>query len=195
MELDITKVYTYLGEVLNEKGNITDQIKNIRGKTEAAYQTIRMIAGNSNFRDIELETIWKLIDTCVLPIILYAAETWDNTKEQTNEINRILDNIIKRVLQTLTTTPRETLYMETDLLDAEHLAKSRQLMMSHRLKETASELITSTLNANTKGGWKQRLANTMEANSLQEADLQCTKQQAKTKIHENVRTTVFKAKT
>ena len=83
--------------------------------------------------------------------------------------------------------------METGLTDAEHLAKSRQLMMSHRLKDTAYELITSTINANTKGGWKQRLEKTMEANSLQETDLQCTKQQAKTKINENISTT-FKRK-
>ncbi len=193
LELDNTKTYKYLGETLNEKGNIKDHIKNIKGKAEAAYQTIRMIAGNSNFRDIELETMWKLIESCILPIILYAAETWDNTKEQTKEINRILDNLIKRILQTPTTTPREALYMECGLLDIEHLAKIRQIMMGHRLKETASELITNTIDSNIKGGWKQRLEKTLEANNLQETDLQGTKQRTKTITNEKVKTT-FKEK-
>ncbi len=49
MELDNTETYTYLGETINNKGNIADHIKCIKGKVEAAYQTIRIIAGNKDF--------------------------------------------------------------------------------------------------------------------------------------------------
>ena len=98
MELDTTSTYTYLGETVNEKGNISDHIKSIKGKVEAAYQTIRIIAGNKDLNIIDMETTWKLIEACVLPIILYAADTWNNNKEHTNELNKILDNIIKRTI-------------------------------------------------------------------------------------------------
>ncbi len=88
---------------------------------------------------------------------------------------------------------REALYMECGLLDVEHTAKTRQIMMGHRLKETASELITNTLNSNIKGGWKQRLEKTLEGNNLQETDLQGTKQRTKKITNEKVKTT-FKEK-
>ena len=111
MELDYTETYTYLGETVNEKGNLEHHIKAIKRKVEAAYQTIRIIAGNKDMYIIDMETTWKLIEACVLPIILYASEIWNNNKEITEAVNRILYNIIKRTIQTPTSTPREAIYM------------------------------------------------------------------------------------
>lgn len=85
MELDQTKTYKYLGEMLNDSVNIDNQLKEARRKTEAAYQTIIMLTGNKNFKNLEMECIWKLIETCIYPINLYGAETWNLTKAQTKE--------------------------------------------------------------------------------------------------------------
>ncbi len=60
MELDTMSTYTYLGETINEKGNIIDHIKTIKRKVEAAYQTIRIITGNKDLNIIDMETTWKL---------------------------------------------------------------------------------------------------------------------------------------
>ena len=140
-----TKTYKYLGATLNDKGNIDDHIKGIKSKVEAAYQTIRLISGNQDFKGLEMETIWKLIETCSFPTALYGAETWNNTKKQTTEINRILDNILKRALNTPTSNPREPLCMESGMVDLDTHAKKRQLMMKHRLSKTASNLINDML--------------------------------------------------
>ena len=64
-----------------------------------------------------MEVIWKLINTCITPIITYGSEAWKTTKAEEQEINKILDNIIKRTLKLPTSTPREVLYMETGLMD------------------------------------------------------------------------------
>ncbi len=61
----------------------TYHIKNIRKKVEVAYQTIRVIAGNQDFKGLEMESIWKPIETCILPIALYGSEIWNNTKKRT----------------------------------------------------------------------------------------------------------------
>ena len=119
MQIEYTDEYKYLGEIMNNKGNLDDHIKNIERKTEAAYQTIIYIANDKNFKGIEMETIWKLVETCIIPIITYGAETWKPNKDQMKKINRILDSIIKRILMTPTSTPRENLYIETGLLDPE----------------------------------------------------------------------------
>ena len=47
MEIEETDKYKYLGEIINNKGNLEDHIKMPEGKVEAAYQTILHIAKTS----------------------------------------------------------------------------------------------------------------------------------------------------
>ncbi len=175
MSLDRTQTYNYLGETINEKGDISDHTKKIRGKVEAAFQTIQLIAGDDNFNKLEMETIWKLVETCIIPIATYASETWNNNKTNTQEINRILDSIIKRILKTPVSTPRETLYMETGLMDLEHEAKRKQILMRHRLSRTTNPLIQSTIDDDSKGGWKERTDNLMKELEISKESLQLKK--------------------
>ena len=77
-----TDKYTYLGEVNNKAMNLKDQIKNIEGKVEAAYQTLVAVAEDQNFKGIKMKCIWKLVKTCIVPIITYASETWESTKAE-----------------------------------------------------------------------------------------------------------------
>ena len=90
-----------------------------------------------------METIWQLIETCIIPIITYACELWDPNKEEKGTINRILDNIIKRVFMVPTSTPRENLYIETGVRDMTHNMTDRRINMLCRLETTNSKMITS----------------------------------------------------
>ena len=63
-----------------------------------------------------MKTIWKLIDTCLIPTLLYATETWTTTKNEIKHIQIIFYNIIKRILKTPTTTPSEIIQIETGFL-------------------------------------------------------------------------------
>ena len=109
-----------------------------------------------------METIWKLVETCIKPIILYAAETWNPTKTEMKKINGILDNILKRILLTPITTPRETLYIETGITDIEHTMERSKMLMYNRLNHTPNELITTILQAETKNSWKENVISTAE---------------------------------
>ena len=67
--IEETDKYTYLGEINNKQMNLSNQIKAIEGKVEAAYQTIITVAEDREFKKIKMQTIWTLIHTCILPII------------------------------------------------------------------------------------------------------------------------------
>ena len=62
--LEYTSKYKYLGETLNEKANLETHILEVKGKVEAAYQTILSIAGNKQFRIIQMEAIWTIVEAC-----------------------------------------------------------------------------------------------------------------------------------
>ena len=120
MELEVTDKYKYLGQIMYNKGNLKDHIKMTKGKVEAAYQKILITAGNATFHYIEMEDMWKTLETNILPILTYSGEVWKATKKEEEEINRIYDNIIKRILKTPQSTPRtndKTLVFKRDRSD------------------------------------------------------------------------------
>ena len=49
---------------------------------EATYQAMLVIAGDRHFENIHMETFWKLVLACIIPIITYAGETRKPTKEE-----------------------------------------------------------------------------------------------------------------
>ena len=65
IDIEETDKYKYLGEVMNNKGNMEDHIHMIEGKVEAAYQTVLHIAKDNNFKFIKMGVIWKLLETCI----------------------------------------------------------------------------------------------------------------------------------
>ena len=70
-------------------------ISEIKGKAEAAYQTMLAIAGNNRFHNIQMKAIWKMLETCIIPILTYGGETRTPTKKENKDINNILDFIIE----------------------------------------------------------------------------------------------------
>ena len=55
MRTDNTKKYKYLGEVIKNKITLEDHITQIRGRAEAAYQTILVISEDRHFKYIKMK--------------------------------------------------------------------------------------------------------------------------------------------
>ena len=45
--------------------NLETHILGVKGKVEAAYQTILSIAGNKQFRIIQMEAIGTIVEACI----------------------------------------------------------------------------------------------------------------------------------
>ena len=146
-----------------------DHIKYLKGKVEGAYQTILSIAGNSEFKRIEMESIWELIENTIAAIITYGSETWTATKKENTELNKLLDNIIKRILLTPPTTPREALYIETGLLDPETISKKQRINMDHKLKTSQNPRYNKMAQIKGKKSWKETTDKTLKELNISEA--------------------------
>ena len=150
-----TTKYKYLGYTQTSKNNLQEHLKATRGKTTGAYQKMLQVAGDEQFKNIELQTIWELIETEIAPIALNTAEVWNPTKAENKAHNKILDDIIKRTLKVPMQTPREALYIELGILDLEWRRKRNRINMEHRINKKGSETTKTAMNANIKGGWKE----------------------------------------
>ena len=103
-----------------------------------------------------METIWTLIESCIIPIITYGSETWDITQHQTKRLNRILDNIIKRILNLPQPTPRECLYYELGTLDIEHRIIIKRMNYATTLLIKNPDNLRETLQATNPKSWIQK---------------------------------------
>ena len=184
MTLEYTDKYKYLGEMINSSNTLQDQIKEITGKTEAAYQTILTVAQDRVFKNIELDVIWRLVESCIQSIILYGCETWVPNKADYEKLNRIQESVIRRILMTPVSTPKEALYLETGLLDIEHMSYIRRINMYIRLKENPSELIDKVC-LDTENNWFTQTEQIMSNFSIDHETLQ-NKQTRKRVINEKI---------
>ena len=182
MILGYCELYKYLGFIQNAKNNMKDHIKALKGKVEAAYQTILAITGNRAFIDIEMRTIWELLECTVIAIITYACETWNPNKSETKALNSLMDNIIRRVLMTPQTTPREALYIETGLLDPETISIRQKVMMDHRLSNSTNSRLQKLAQTEENNLWKKLTNQAKDLLEVTPEDTQGKKPCVKTKI-------------
>ena len=182
MEMDYTNKYKYLGLIQNTKNNLEEQIKGIRGKVEVAYQTILAIATDQTLINLEMETIWKNIETCIIPIITYSGEVWNPTKTEWKEINRILEALIKRVLMVPISTPREVLYIETGLLEPETTIRRNRILMQNRINKGDTQITKRISEMEQKGGWKVTTESIKSEMNIENADMEGSKNRVKSNI-------------
>ena len=133
-----------------------NQTQEARKKCKGAFQKILMIAEDPSLKGIQMETIWKLLESCITPILTYGCELWTPNKEEQQNINRIMDNIVKRILMVLTSTPREALYIETAIKDPESIMKQKRIGMRCRLGTTSNTTIAETMDIEEEWTWKNQ---------------------------------------
>ena len=100
---------------LNNKGTLQNHIEDIKGKVHIATHTIPNVAAYQGYRAIEMQTIWKLYKTCIVPIITYSAEVWDPTAEDYRQLEDIQNTALRNILATNNKTPLAALQIQSGL--------------------------------------------------------------------------------
>ena len=80
--LEEVSTYKYLGEVINNKGNLSDHITEIEKKVRGATAAILAETGNTEFKGIKMKAIWQMVDAIIIPIMTYLCEGWSANKEE-----------------------------------------------------------------------------------------------------------------
>ncbi len=132
--LEETDKYKYLGEMLNNKNNWKDHIQTVKGKANAAYNKITQWTGNKEFKRIKMKAIWKIFDACIIPIMTYVAEASNHTKQEKKELEKIFNELLKKILNLPTSTPDTPLLIETGYIPIEYYVDRKKIMQAHRVK-------------------------------------------------------------
>ena len=90
-------------------------IKNLKEKekkAEAALQTTLSLSTEPVLNRINMNVITKVYETCIIPIIIYGAETWTPTNSEVEYLKKIQNKLIRQLLKVPTTTPLPSLVGE-----------------------------------------------------------------------------------
>ena len=69
--LEEVEAYKYLGEMINNKGNLSAHITELEKKIQAATQDIITETGNIELKGIRMEAVWQPVDSIIIPILTY----------------------------------------------------------------------------------------------------------------------------
>ena len=159
--IDYTLISKSLANNITETTTDEEGTHRIRGRNETDHNTImvninmHMNKQSTTIKRWKLDNNegWKTISTNILPIVTYSGEVWKTTKKEREEINRIFDNIVKRILKTPQSTPRECLYIETGFLDPIAIINRNRLNMHNRINHWQNNTLKTILNRKEKDSW------------------------------------------
>ena len=90
---------------------------------------------NISISDIYEAIIWKLVETCIIPIITYGAESRTTTHKESQKIQTIMNNIIKIILQVPQSTPNDAITIETGIPNIQTITEIKTIEQSHENKQ------------------------------------------------------------
>ena len=121
------EAYKYPGETINNKRNLTPRIKKLKKKIQAATPSIITETGNKEFKTIQMEAVWQIVDSIIIPIFTYGAERWESTKTELQQLQTIMNKALKTLLFLPQQTPiRILLLQETGYLSIERVIKKEE---------------------------------------------------------------------
>ena len=83
--LDDVNQYMYLGFVVKSNGNFHTALQNLAERASKAFYKIRSALGKEMYRNVDVA--FKIFDTIIKPVALYASDVWGFCSSSVNEIS------------------------------------------------------------------------------------------------------------
>ena len=93
--LEQVQHFQYLGSYISIDGTNTEDIKNRSGKATSTFQRMEKIWKS---KSIKQKIKFKLCNTTVLPIALYASETWKTNQKDFKKLGSFHLRCIRKIL-------------------------------------------------------------------------------------------------
>ncbi|MGL4388826.1 MAG: reverse transcriptase domain-containing protein [Brevinema sp.] len=90
-----TKSIKYLGAIINENGDLSEELNNRIQKTNTIYNSLRTLLFSK--KEIAKHTKVKIYKTVLIPALIYGCESWTQTKEMQRKIETCEMKTLRRI--------------------------------------------------------------------------------------------------
>ncbi len=109
-----------------------------------------------------MQAIWQLIDTTIIPIITYASEGWIMTKKEQEDIQKILNAVVREVLKMPEGTPTTILMHESGYIHTSKIITKKKIMQGIRIEKIPDNKLIKQITRDDEGTWKKHINELME---------------------------------
>ena len=167
-KLEVVNSYKYLGYTLTTKLSVDIALAEYAGRAKGRVVSIVRILYKLGQLDIQL--FFKLFDTQVKPILLYAAEIWGTREKGLEAIERVHLFACRKLLGVTSKTPKTLIYSELNRYPLKIDSIMRTIKYWFKLLNLEEERIPKQAYArekieiNKKEGWGNTLKKILETN-------------------------------
>ena len=169
--------YKYLGETISRDGSLMPHLRVKENEVKAQVSNILAVASDDVLNRVNLDTSLRLVSTCVIPSLLYAAETWTATNREITYMNKTLNYTIKRILQLPQSAPSAALLMDTGIQPIESAIHKKQMMYYWKLKNEQDTVLADRVLCTQDDyygyatNWDSKIQETLQLDALQTSDI------------------------
>jgi len=113
-----------------------------------------------------MAVIWKLVKTCILPTITYGAEAWVIKEKEHKKLQKIMDNILKRILKTPRTTPSEIVAAETGIWAIRLQIWKKQITYLNKIMNQKNEPTLLKIMTDEHNTWAKQMDNILKESGI-----------------------------
>ena len=131
-KIEQVKEIKYLGESFNENGDNKTKIQKRLSKIPYMIQTIKRYGSTEKVGKLSMQVRLKLLETVVMPTILYGTEIFTNiTKEEYQEIQKLQKKLLVGTFEVEESTPYWGMISESGIWPIHQMIHYKKLMAYH----------------------------------------------------------------
>ncbi len=135
--------YKLLGDMKINKGTLDDNISNKKKAAMGIINEIKFLVDQPTFKKQKMEISIKLIESILIPKILYGCETWTNvSKQQLKILEKIQKDAVTKTNSIPSTTPYEGITYECGLMPITYRIKMKRLVYLRKLIKMKDSRLT-----------------------------------------------------
>ena len=139
-KLEKTDLYKYLGNMVNELGNMDDQLKFMEEKLPGILREGRKMCCSSRIGRYEMEGKKLIYDVLAVAAVFYNVEVWTNLRNSDKEkLKSIQGKLIRGLYGLPKTTPYWGMIYELQIMPILLLLTYKKLMLYHNLMNSDEE--------------------------------------------------------
>ena len=145
-KIEKTSAYKYVSNMVNDKGNMDDQLKYMEGKIGGIVRGGKQMCSSSRIGKSEMDGKKLIYEALAVPAIYYNIETWTNLRvSDVEKLITIQGKLIKGLFGLPKCTPYWGLLHELGILPIMSTLTYKKLMLYHNIINSDDERVTKQL--------------------------------------------------
>ena len=94
--IEVVRKFVYLGSEMKAEGGADSEIKRRIALAGSTFNKLQKIMKR---HDVKLEIKLRILNSCVIPVLIYGCESWDITKAMEKKLNATENKWLRRILR------------------------------------------------------------------------------------------------